>query len=407
MGRIGFALPARVKVVATLHKKGDSWYCQFMFKRQRFNFSIGKVEEMEACNVGARADYILMRLRQNLMTLPDGMDIVTFIQHDGKPPSEVPTASAKREMPFTEFRESFIRTFSNGAIEANTLSTATIHLQHVATTLGDRFPIGRLAHLDLQKHIDRRRKDVAPITIHKEIDTLKAAWNWGTRMNYVSGNFPSHGLVYPKSVEKLHFMTWDEIERRIAAGGDDELWDCLYLTTAQMTKLLAFVKPHQAPPWFHPMLTFACHTGARRSEMMRCELQDIDLAAKWITIREKKKKRGQVTTRRVPMSSELVQVMTAWLPSRKGAKFVFGGRQGMLTVQAVQKAFVRVLKGSKWSVIRGWHTLRHSVVSAMASSGIDQRIIQDIVGHLTASMQRRYAHIYPATKEDAIRKVFG
>ena len=30
-----------------------------------------------------------MRLKQRLVTLPDGMDIVTFIEHDGKPPKSV------------------------------------------------------------------------------------------------------------------------------------------------------------------------------------------------------------------------------------------------------------------------------------------------------------------------------
>jgi integrase len=141
--------------------------------------------------------------------------------------------------------------------------------------------------------------------------------------------------------------------------------------------------------------------------MMRSEVQDIDLAGRWLTIREKKKQRGQHTTRRVPISSTLAEVLGDWLKTREGQKYLFSGRKGMLTVQAVQKAFVCVLRGGKWSVIRGWHTMRHSVISAMASAGVDQRIIQDIVGHLTTSMQRRYAHIYPTTKEDAIRKVFG
>ena len=65
-------------------------------------------------------------------------------------------------------------------------------------------------------------------------------------MKWIDQPFPSSGLVYPKTEEKLPFMTWDEIERRVKAGGDaDELWECLYLNIAQVAGLLAFVKTKQ------------------------------------------------------------------------------------------------------------------------------------------------------------------
>ena len=60
----------------------------------------------------------------------------------------------------------------------------------------------------------------------------------------------------------------------------------------------------------------AAHTGARRSEMIRAERQDVDFEAGIITIREKKRVRGKVTTRRVPMSSRLKEALAA-LSARK------------------------------------------------------------------------------------------
>jgi hypothetical protein len=38
-------------------------------------------------------------------------------------------------------------------------------------------------------------------------------------MGHVQDDFPGAGLVYPKGVEKLPFMTWKEIERRIGDTG--------------------------------------------------------------------------------------------------------------------------------------------------------------------------------------------
>jgi site-specific recombinase XerD len=51
--------------------------------------------------------------------------------------------------------------------------------------------------------------------------------------------------------------------------------------------------------------------------------------------------------------------------------------------------------------------LRHSFISALANRGIDQRIIDELVGHQTEAMRRRYRHLYPQTVADAIRQVFG
>ena len=160
-------------------------------------------------------------------------------------------------------------------------------------------------------------------------------------MGHVQDDFPGAGLVYLKSVEKLPFMTWKEIDRRIAAGGaPDELWECLYLREQEIDKFLDFVQQRKAPVWIYPMCVMAAHTGARRSEMLRAERQDVDFEAGIITIREKKRVRGKVTTRRVPISSRLKESLAA-LPAVNGHLF------GELSVQAVQKAFMRVVVSTR------------------------------------------------------------
>jgi integrase len=141
--------------------------------------------------------------------------------------------------------------------------------------------------------------------------------------------------------------------------------------------------------------------------MIRARLEDIDLTAGVITIREKKRARGTRTTRRVSVSTMLASVLKPLLKAQKGKTYLFGEGDKPLSVQAAHKAFWRVLKGSKWSVINGWHTLRHSFISACASKGIDQRILDGWVGHQTEEQRVRYRHLYPSLQEAAIRHVFG
>src|SRR5438874_13632882 len=104
--------------MASLQKKGESWYCQFRYERQRHTLNLGKVDEEEAKATAARIDYLLMRIRQRLLTVPSSMDITKFIEHDGKPPpvSELAPRSETKPnpvvTPFADFRDAYLRTLS-------------------------------------------------------------------------------------------------------------------------------------------------------------------------------------------------------------------------------------------------------------------------------------------------------
>jgi integrase len=50
------------------------------------------------------------------------------------------------------------------------------------------------------------------------------------------------------------------------------------------------------------MVCTAAHTGARRSELIRMRVPDVDFVGEVVTVREKKRVRGQLTTRRVPLT---------------------------------------------------------------------------------------------------------
>ena len=108
-----------------------------------------------------------------------------------------------------------------------------------------------------------------------------------------AGTFPSDGLRYPKQDEKPAFMTRAEIERQIAAGGDSAIfWECLYLQATEVKELLAYVERNALHPWVYPAVCFAAHTGARRSEIIRAHIADLDLDGNTVLIREKKRRPG-------------------------------------------------------------------------------------------------------------------
>ena len=120
---------------------------------------------------------------------------------------------------------------------------------------------------------------------------------WGVDGGKVVGRFPSRGLRYPKADDKPPFQTWKEIERKVAAGGLTEekiaeLWECLFLTQEEVTALLGYAKVNAAHRWIYPAIVFAAHTGARRSEVFRVCVHDVDFDAETVLIHEKKRARG-------------------------------------------------------------------------------------------------------------------
>jgi hypothetical protein len=253
--------------MASIQKKNEAFYCQFLYQGKRYTVTVGKVSKAEAEAFAGKVELLLMRVKQKLIHVPPGVGITDFVQGDGQVrPAEHP---ALEKLSFSAFRQKHLETARTG-MEANSLATADMHLRHFERTLGAKFPVADLQLADLQRHVhERRRKKyrrrpLSPVTLKKEAASFRAAWNWGVLNNLVTGPFPAKGLVYPKGDEKPPFMTRPEIERRfdgLSEAERDELWDCLFMITPKVTDLLDHVKAMSGVPWVYPAVVVAAHTG--------------------------------------------------------------------------------------------------------------------------------------------------
>lgn len=414
--------------MASLMQQGDRFYCQFLYHGKRHCFSLGDVGRNEAELVAAGVDKTLLRLKQGLLHLPPGNDIVTFVRHDGKPPEKHEEVTVRDVLTLGKLRDEYLK-IHVGSLEKTTTDGIRLHFKHLVKTLGERFPMPELSLTSLQDHAERRKKmkgangKISSATIKKELISLRTAWHWAESNGWVKGRFPPLKKVrLVKPEEKPHFQTYAEIERQLPGLTDaqaEELWDCLYLTLPEINQLLEHVKAHALQPWVYPLFCFAAHTGARRSEILRTRVSDIDFAGNTIIIHEKKRAHDKKTTRRVPLTPFLANVLKDWLAIHPGGAFVF--MQSAKVVRSKKKRagatavtrdeahdhFKRTLAESKWKVLRGYHALRHSFISCLASAGVDQRIIDDFVGHQTDEQRKRYRHLYPNVKQEALARVFG
>lgn len=407
-------------------KNKGSWRISFRLGERRFNRSLKTMSKQEAETRQTRLEENIRFVESGRLQIPNGADVATFLLSDGKLTTKI---QPKLSLTLSGLFVSFFDSLPDETLEDSTLYGMKIHRRHLERIIGKNFVVQYLTLDDLQKYVNRRSKEkgsrggtVGRNTINKELVTFRTVWGWGCETGRLEGEFPRKGIRLPKAKEIPVFQTWKEIKRQIAAGStsDDNanLWDCLYLTMPEIEKLLNDVNENASFPFIHPMFCLAAYTGARRSEMIRSQICDIDFENKVITIREKKRVRGKLSTRRVPLSSALEKVLEEWFNIHPGGTHTFchsikversktkRTEVAPLTGDETHHHFKQTLKGSKWEVIRGWHMFRHSFISNCASKGIDQRMIDEWVGHSTEAMRRRYRHLFPSSQQDAMKRLF-
>jgi integrase len=399
--------------------RSDNYHVCFRLGGQKFKRSLKIASESQAESAKARIEENIRLVRRGILVIPPGADVPEFLLSDGKvaKPIEIPAT-----VTLSALIGQYEKAISGGAVEKSTLGTIKIHAKHLKRILGENLDVRSINRDHLQQYINTRRAQrskrgtaISPITIRKELTTLSGVWTWAEM-----GTFPNRGLKYPKGAEKPPFQTWEEIESQIRRGHLPEkeqaaLWDCLFLSLKETKELLEHVKG-RGQPFLYPMIVMAAHTGARRSELLRSRLVDFD--EKTVVIRERKKSKKQHTTRRVPLSPLLKDVMQAWFKVHPGGPYTFCQHKVLhskksrttaqpLTTYEAHDHFDRALENSKWDKLHGWHVLRHSFISNCALKGIDQRLIDSFVGHTTEEMRKRYTHLFPSAKQAAIEAVFG
>lgn len=397
--------------MASLENRGARLRLVFRLNGQRHQQAIEPRDAKEAQQIKATAERLIDLLEAGEKELPPGADIGLFVATGGKV-NKQPVAD--QTLPLGKLFDLYKEATPEGHLEDSTLLTMRVHAGHAARLLGVNKQLGSITFDDLQGYVNRRVKEkngrgdrISPITVRKELVTLSAFWNWAASQGKVQGSFPSKKLKYPATTETPRFQTWQEIERQVAGGGNDKLWDCLFLSTTEIGELLGFAETAAVQPYVYPMLVVACHTGARRSELIRSQVEDFDFSAGVLTIRERKRQRGHHGTRSVPLSPLLTAVLKKWIGNRTSGPTFFVRPGVPITKDEAHAHLQQTLAQSKWSKIKGWHTLRHSFASNCAARGLDQRIIDAWMGHQSEAMQKRYRHNFPDQHQAALASVFG
>jgi integrase/recombinase XerD len=140
----------------------------------------------------------------------------------------------------------------------------------------------------------------------------------------------------------------------------------------------------------------------RIGELLNTMVEDVNLKERRIEIYEADKSRvGRV----VYLSDDALKALEAWLEVRKPHKtYLFYSQvkhRHSISYTAVRTMFVKCLEKAGLSH-KGYtlHCLRHTCASELLNAGMRLECVQQLLGHSTIEMTRRYARLTDRTREE-------
>ena len=216
-----------------------------------------------------------------------------------------------------------------------------------------------------QAHLFQAKK-LAPATVSQYASALRFLFIKTLRRHFLAEYIP-----FPKSRKRLPtVLSPEEVTRLIDAACN------LYHRTLLMTLY---------------------STAARRAELCRLKVQDIDSQRMMIRINQGKGGRD----REVPLSPKLLETLRVYFRWMRPTTFLFPG-----TVKGV-RADVPISPNIVWLACRqaaqragikkrlSPHSLRHSCASHLLEAGADLRTIQVLLGHSRLEHTLIYLHLSP------------
>lgn len=179
-----------------------------------------------------------------------------------------------------------------------------------------------------------------------------------------------------------------------------------FLSDDERDRLLTECKGSKQPDLYLIVL-LAISTGARYSEIMKLEWQDVLLEQQRLILRRTK----NGSTRAAYLSGETLSLMKERSKVRRlGTNLVFPGTRKKDQPLLIRDAWESALKRAKIEDFR-FHDLRHTNASYLAMNGATLAEIAEVSGHKTLAMVKRYAHLtqnhVSSVVERMNTKIFG
>jgi len=235
--------------------------------------------------------------------------------------------------------------------------------------------VGRVDRQDLRAYVASLARRNAARTISRKLATLRGFFRWLVREGRRDAS-PMDGLTNPRQGRPL--------------PEDLGVDDVLALLEAPPADTAVGLRDRA-------LLEVLYAAGLRVSELVGLDLGQLDLVGGFLRVLGKGRK-----TREVPIHRRGVAVLRVYLerarPELLGARedhaAVFLNRRGgRLTDRSVRRSLDQAVLRAATARSVHPHMLRHSFATHLLGSGVDLRIIQELLGHESVGTTQIYTHV--------------
>lgn len=224
---------------------------------------------------------------------------------------------------------------------------------------------------DIKKFLDN--VDATPRTKAHYLTVFNSFYKYLVFMDKIDVN-PCDGIKAPRLEKKLpNYLTSEEI---------DKLFDL------RLTKPIDYRNK--------ALLEVIYATGARISEVISLELNQIDFEECVIKVMGKAKKERIIPLGNTALNSLYIYISNyrAFLVKNDTCNYVFLNKNGTkISRQGVFKILKELANNAGIKKEISPHTLRHSFATNLLNNGADLRVIQELLGHENLETTEIYSHL--------------
>jgi integrase/recombinase XerC len=215
------------------------------------------------------------------------------------------------------------------------------------------------------------QRGLDPISIRRKLAAVRSLFTFLLREGTISTN-AAKLVRTPKGAKRVPAVPTAEQTNTLVEGVAADTLD----------------RPHPERDLLLFELLYGC--GLRISELVGLDLNDFDMAERWILVRGKGRKERQT-----PYGSKAAEALEKYLAVRNSsAPALFlnhhGSRLSDRGARGIVKLYARLLSGD--SSLHP-HSLRHAYATHLLADGADLRAIQELLGHARLSTTQKYTQV--------------
>ena len=144
------------------------------------------------------------------------------------------------------------------------------------------------------------------------------------------------------------------------------------------------------------MLGYSC--GMRVSEVANLKVMDLHVERLVVNIKQSKGRKD----RSVPLSIKMVDELERYKKQYRPYEWLFENptRDGPIHARTLQNVFNESVRKAGITQHATFHSLRHSYATHLMESGVDIRIIQELLGHASSKTTEIYTHVSRVTLQN-------